>query len=462
MLPLANGRVVLWQRTHRIVQDCLCLLALIFSGTAFTDDGLCWRSFHQLAADRQLACLAGNNVPSATVLVQLLSVSDSATDHRVLGGLLERIRVAKPAVPATAEALANFLPHQHSIYEDRDRWHVVRLRAYLIATLTDVGFPALAMPTLADSLFFTDERMAPVEVGSAVRAAGALGDDGRRFLPSMLRLLSMRFADEEFSLSRYDTNFPRLESTTVQLEVLRAVGRIGRSTDNEVLLTLRAIVDSPKFSPLDSRVIYAAQLALRQVEGRTGHETLARRVPTSSDVDITAWQSPAKRIKIDLQRIHITDHSGVHRLLGEIVDRPVLLSFFYTRCQNAGKCSLTISQLGFLQRALSEAGETSKIRLLAITFEPEFDTPERLRRFVQDRGMILSEYALTARIHEADHEAFVRALDMPVSYNAGWVNTHGVEAVLLDAAGRVARKYRADSWRFERLSADLARLELGE
>lgn len=436
------------------------LLALLVSPAASADDERCWQELHASTLERQLACL-DNASPTRRELIRLLSLSDASTDHRVIAGLLERIRTQQVADPEIAERLARFLPHQHPIYQDRDRWQVIRLRAYLIATLTDLGFPDSGLPLLADSLIFVDERMAAVEVGSAVRAAGTLGEKGRQFLPHMLRMLGLQFAEEEFSLSRHDVNFPPQEATTVQLEVIRAAERIGRASDGELFATLRAIADSPTGSPLEPRVIAAARRALRQVEQRTSETAPSE--PTRSAAGpasgATPWRAPAERPKIELLDVRITDHNGTDRILGDLIDRPVLLVFFYTRCQNAGKCSISVSRLAYLQRELHKAGIDRSMRFLAITFEPAHDTPQRLKRFVQDRGLLLGENALTGRIHEADHEAFIRDLDIPVSYSAGWVNTHGVEAVLLDAEGRLARKYAANGWTFDRIVQDLERLD---
>ncbi len=447
-------------RTRCVQWFCMLVLALQASSAASAEAKRCWQEFHQATLDQRFACLDRTSLTNQE-LVKLLSLSDATTDHRVIAGLLERIRRQQIVDPEVAEQLARFLPHQHPIYQNRDRWHVIRLRAYLIATLTDIGFPDSGLPWLADSLIFIDERMAAIEVGSAVRAAGTLGAEGRQFLPTMLRMLSMTFSEEEFSLSRYDVNFPKQEATTVQLEVLQAVRKLGRASDNELLATLRAIVQGPAHSAFDPRAKAAAQQALHQVEqhaSESAKPNLSRSAtgPTSM---ATEWQHPAARPRVDVLNTRITDHDGRPRVLRELIDRPVMLVFFYTRCHNAGKCSMSVSRLAYIQLELQRAGIDGSLRLLAITFEPAHDTPERLKRFVQIRGLSLTEHALTVRIHEADHEAFIRALDIPVGYSAGWVNTHGVEAVLLDAEGRLVRKYAADGWTYDRIVQDLERLD---
>lgn len=60
---------------------------------------------------------------------------------------------------------------------------------------------------------------------------------------------------------------------------------------------------------------------------------------------------------------------------------------------------MTVARLAALQRQLGRAGLAERVRLLAITYEPQFDTPERLKRHTLTRGFKLenSARAPTAR-----------------------------------------------------------------
>ena len=97
------------------------------------------------------------------------------------------------------------------------------------------------------------------------------------------------------------------------------------------------------------------------------------------------------------------------------------------------------------------------MRLVAITYEPQFDTPERLHRFATDRGLRLGEQVLAVALDAARHAELVDELLVPVNYNAGWVNSHGIEAVLLDKRGRPVRRYSTLLWDNDRVTGDLSR-----
>ena len=176
----------------------------------------------------------------------------------------------------------------------------------------------------------------------------------------------------------------------------------------------------------------------------------------------TDWISPGQRSRLQNLDVAFKDQDGRSGSLGELIDKPVVITFFYTRCQNSTKCSLAVSRLGALQRQLAQAGIDNKVRLLAITYEPQFDTPERINRYATDRGLRLGENALALELDTARHQRLVDELQAPVNYNAGWVNAHGVELSLLDAGGRVVRKYHTLLWDNDQVVKDLKRVLTGK
>jgi protein SCO1/2 len=187
--------------------------------------------------------------------------------------------------------------------------------------------------------------------------------------------------------------------------------------------------------------------------GDDEHGTATAGVPL-----LSPWVPAGQRSRLRNLDIAFKDQDGRSGTLGELIDKPVLITFFYTRCQNSRKCSLAVNHLGALQRQLDQAGIGEKVRLLAITYEPQFDTPERIHRYASDRGLRLGGNALAIQLDSGRHQRFVDELQAPVNYNAGWVNAHGVELSLLDAGGRLVRKYQTLLWENRQVEQDLRRL----
>lgn len=173
---------------------------------------------------------------------------------------------------------------------------------------------------------------------------------------------------------------------------------------------------------------------------------------------VSDWAAVVQRTRLQNLDIAFRDHAGREGVLRDVIDRPVVITFFYTRCQNAKKCSMAVNRLGALQRQLVKAGIDDDVRLLAISYEPQFDTPERILRFATDRGLRLGDNALGLRLDAERHAKLVDEIEAPANYNAGWINTHGVELSLLDAKGRVVRKYHTVLWENEQVVKDLQRV----
>jgi hypothetical protein len=223
------------------------------------------------AQSRCLRRVLESGTPGAadlTRLVDFLAGSDGTTDHLLIASVLDVLRaMGSNGAPAT-ETLSGLLPHRSRLYKERDKVLVVRLRAYIMVTLSEIGLPSSALPALLDTLALMDVRMTAFEVGAAARAVGSLGPRGRDLATYLLDTLIERFSAEEFSLERYDPQFPPHEATTVHLEAVRALGLVCSADDQEVLTVLRRLAEGPGRDELDPRVKQEAQRALKLIVGR--------------------------------------------------------------------------------------------------------------------------------------------------------------------------------------------------
>ena len=228
------------------------------------------------AADvpEQLRCLAklkqmGSAGADATpVLCEMLTRSDGATDDRVVATCLEALRsFGRDAAPA-GNTLSALLSHRCKLYRERDKMLVVRLRACIMVTLSEIGVPPSARQPLLDSLANIDSGIPPIEIGAAARAVGCLGEEGRAFIPYLLAALAEKFSEEEFCLDEYAPQLPLKDTTTIELEAIRALGRICRAQDRDVLAVLRRLSEDPESGLAEKRVMREAQAAIRIIDQR--------------------------------------------------------------------------------------------------------------------------------------------------------------------------------------------------
>ncbi|HWM26733.1 MAG TPA: SCO family protein [Chthoniobacterales bacterium] len=172
----------------------------------------------------------------------------------------------------------------------------------------------------------------------------------------------------------------------------------------------------------------------------------------------TIWIPAAQRSQVRSLDIAFKNQDGEPGLLSDLINQPVLITFFYTRCQNNRKCSAAVGRLAALQRQLRQAGLEDRVRLLAITYEPQFDSPERINRYGTDHGLQFGRHAMALQLDIKRQQRLIDELQAPVSFNAGWVNSHGVELSLLDAKGRLVRQYHTLLWDNDQVAGDLQRV----
>jgi len=125
-----------------------------------------------------------------------------------------------------------------------------------------------------------------------------------------------------------------------------------------------------------------------------------------------------------------------------------VLAFFYTRCDNPYKCSLTITRLAAVQRALDERGLAGGVRVTAVTYDPEFDLPHRLKLYGEHRGMRFGE---TARFFRAvsGFDRLRRRFDLRANYGPSTVSRHQIEVHVLDEQARVRTSFTRLQWQVD-------------
>ena len=392
------------------------------------------------------------------------------TNHKVIAGFVTEVRNSGIHSIAISEILSSMLPYQAEIYQDRDKWEVLRLRSYILLALGEIGFPDSAVPMLVDALAYVDERMKVVELGSAIKVVGNLGEEGCLFEESVISAFNMVFSDEEFSLNKYETSFSKDEATTIQIEIVRSLGKICSQNDDYAIKFLNSVLASSDDFGFDKRVIKEAQQSLHNILQKQSSESQShfytqdeKKQPDETPgifngIEHNSYIEAKDRKEVINKNIPLIDHNGIKGEFSELIDRPTLLAFFYTSCQNYNKCSATISQLASLQNHLSSLSLNNKIKLVAITFEPEHDSPDLLKSYLTDRGVKLGNEAMAIKLENEGHQALLKELMIPVGYNSGWVNGHGIEAILLDKDKKIVRKYNSLFWDTPVVLADFTRL----
>ncbi|HYE06643.1 MAG TPA: SCO family protein [Planctomycetota bacterium] len=191
--------------------------------------------------------------------------------------------------------------------------------------------------------------------------------------------------------------------------------------------------------------------------------TIAEDCPCASSVadsvggEIGPWIAPDRRTALDLD-FPITHHDGTRAKLSDLRGRPAALTFFYSRCANARKCPAVVSAFAHLHTAVRDAGLGDEVRLALVTFDPAWDTPERLTTMASERGLRPDDVLWLLIPDAAVRETIFPALGASVSFNDDGVTMHAIQLLVFDRSGRLARMYRVALWQKDAVLTDLATL----
>jgi len=297
--------------------------------------------------------------------------------------------------------LVELLHESHPIYAERSAAATARMRGWVLLALGRIGLTQSELIYVLDEL---DSGQDAYLVAAAAYALRTFPSPDASLLPFVEHALeNIRYRDDALCLHEYGSRAKSSVSSTTATEQLQLAAQWLH----------------------DNAATHSASCC-------SCHSKPAKVEPTLKPTAIPP--------------VTVEDQDGTRLQFAEyVLGQPTIVVFFYTRCDNPHKCSLTIARLGQIQRALRQRGLDKQIRTAAVTYDPVFDTPERLRGYAQSRSMGL----------EADHR-MLRAVEgwdklrayfeLGVNFIGSLVNRHRIELFILDCHGRIAASFERLKW----------------
>jgi protein SCO1/2 len=155
------------------------------------------------------------------------------------------------------------------------------------------------------------------------------------------------------------------------------------------------------------------------------------------------------------------DGRAIH--LGQFKGKALLITFIYTRCSQPNFCPRVTRNFAAVERALAaNPALYGKTHLLSVSFDPEHDTPERLRAYGATyigsdakNAFAHWEFAVPEKPVLLEMAKF---FDLGITNEADSTITHTLSTTLIGADGKVARFYPGNVWTAEQLTADMRQL----
>jgi protein SCO1/2 len=357
---------------------------------------------------------------------------DHATCESEVAALVEDVK----RHPHRRDRLADLLPERHPLYAGRSSNAVVRLCGYVLAAFEQVGLPERAVPFVLDELQNGRDAYLVAAAAMAIRGLEQPTDDVVPFLLSAIR--NIKYCDDKVTFATFAPRWPAPAPTTAMTEIVKSIAWLGDWTRSaraamEELATDGYAVGADVRSMLQSVL---ADLGGAHSCCHHAEQVIAPR--TEPAVHNAGMSVPAG--------IEMQDQDGQSVLSQDFFyPVPSVVAFFYTRCDNPNKCSLTVTKLAQLQRLLRQDGLSGQVRTAGISYDPGYDLPSRLRAYGRNRGVEFSDDDRFLRIR-VGFDALREFFELGVNYGPTLVNRHRIELFVLDRRGRIRASFTRLQW----------------
>ncbi|HKR49970.1 MAG TPA: SCO family protein [Pseudonocardiaceae bacterium] len=343
--------------------------------------------------------------------------------------------------PAHRDRLVELLPEQTSLYAGRGTNATTRIRGYLLAAFERVGLPDAALPYVLEEL---ESGRDAYLVAAAAKALRGLERPTSSVVAFLLKAIAnIRYLDDAVSFDCYRPQWPMPSHTTAMEEIIKTCAWLGMSA-RPALPALQALYQDRHAVNAPTRAILEAILA-----GSGAADTHCCAAPAGLD---PAVQPPPRTVSVHRRdrtvpvSVGFEDQDGLRLTYEEFfLGRPSVVVFFYTRCDNPNKCSLTISKLAQLHAARRDGGLDGRVRTAAITYDPGYDLPPRLTAYGRNRGVAFGSDDRFLRT-TTGFDVLGDYFELGVNYGPTLVNRHRTELFVLDRDGRVAATFARLQW----------------
>jgi hypothetical protein len=339
--------------------------------------------------------------------------------------------------PDAGRELVGMLSEHSPSYAGRGTNETERVRGYVLASFETTGLPPEGVPFVLEELELGNNPYTVAAAGRALRGAREVPQDAPALLVRAIERL--RSADDVVSFERFISAPVREGRVTALAELARTLAELGPRA-RPALDELRRLLDAEgdTFSPAVSAELARAAGALESSSAEAGGACCSEPEAVGTPPVLPST------VATELADLALEDQDGTRLSFSEaFAGRPTALTFFYTRCQNPGKCSLTVTRLARLARSC--AAERIEANVAGITYDPAFDRPARLRIYGADRAMAFSAHCRLLRTL-GPFDPLRDTFDLGVGFGPVTVNRHRLDLFVLNQELTVTAQFERRVW----------------
>jgi protein SCO1/2 len=155
------------------------------------------------------------------------------------------------------------------------------------------------------------------------------------------------------------------------------------------------------------------------------------------------------------------DQDGKKVSLSDFRGDAVIVTFAYTSCPMPTMCPMMDKNFARIQAKLKEQNNLLKAHLLTVSFDPQIDTPEVLKKHAESLGADPDMWTFVTGDRD-EIDKWAAGLGMAISRSTTDPRdiTHNLRTVLIDRQGNLVQTYTGNEWTPDQVVAD-ARVMVG-
>lgn len=338
--------------------------------------------------------------------------------------------------------LTALLPERLPLYANRSANEVIRIRGYILSAFEHVGLPKSAVPFVLEEL---ESGRDAYLVAAAAKALRGLDQPTAKIIPFLFKAIeNIKYADDSLTFDVYKPQWPIKQPTTALNEIFKTFEWLGAHATS-ALPRLGALckAQGKEFSRTTRTKIEQAINRIRADASDVTPECCELPFGLSATINRFMLSDSDRSLVKDVE---FEDQDGKTFKYPEFFSGiPSIVVFFYSRCGNPNKCSLTVTKLANLQDEIRKQGLDERIKTAAITYDPGYDLQSRLRAYGENRGIRFN-----------NNNRFLRTLSgfrelqdyfrLGVNFFSSLVNGHRIELFIVDDHGEVVANFARLQW----------------
>ena len=202
--------------------------------------------------------------------------------------------------------------------------------------------------------------------------------------------------------------------------------------------------------------LVTATLVVGETEAHLSSLTKTGTAPIENPIEVTRTEGailmPGDIVPDQL----LVDQDGVPMPISSLRGHRVALTFMYVRCPLPDFCPRMDQNFAAIQKTIKSTPQLADVRLVSVSFDPEFDTPAALKEHAQKLGADPAVWKfVTATPEEMDKLTGRFGVHVERDDQKSINITHNLRTAVIGPDGRVVKVHSGTDWTPAQLVADL-------